>query len=98
MNDGPEVVMKFSLLLASLLMIAGYGCATSMTAQDYGPNETCYVCRYNNDLACVHIHPNEKTARAEYNGTTYYFCSEGCRDEFLKKPTKYLPASQKPRQ
>jgi YHS domain-containing protein len=83
---------KFSLIAAFLVSIGG-GCATdSMVAQDYGPKETCYVCRYNNDLACVHIHPTEKTAHAEYNGTTYYFCSEGCRDAFLKKPTKYLPA------
>jgi YHS domain-containing protein len=88
---------KLSLLAAFVASLVGYGCAT-MTAQDYGPNETCYVCRYNNDLACVHIHPTEKSPRAEYNGTTYYFCSNGCRDDFMKNPTKYLPRAQAAKQ
>jgi YHS domain-containing protein len=26
----------------------------------------------------------------DYKGTTYYFCSEGCRIEFSKNPEKYL--------
>jgi Cu+-exporting ATPase len=29
---------------------------------------------------------------AEYEGVTYYFCSEQCRDEFMQEPTKYLEA------
>jgi YHS domain-containing protein len=24
-----------------------------------------------------------------YNGNTYYFCSEGCKRIFVKKPRKY---------
>lgn len=33
-----------------------------------------------------------KTAKhtADYDGTTYYFCSKGCREKFLKEPAKYL--------
>src|SRR5438128_2568323 len=32
-----------------------------------------------------------RTARsAEYDGKTYYFCSEGCRTKFLADPAKYL--------
>ena len=27
----------------------------------------------------------------DYNGQTYYFCSEDCREEFAKRPAKYLP-------
>ncbi len=26
----------------------------------------------------------------EYKGTTYYFCSEGCKTSFAKEPEKYL--------
>jgi len=26
----------------------------------------------------------------DYNGTTYYFCSEGCKTSFSKEPAKYL--------
>ena len=32
---------------------------------------------------------------AEYQGKTYYFCSEGCKAEFLKDPAKYAaPAAE----
>jgi Cu+-exporting ATPase len=29
---------------------------------------------------------------AEYEGVTFYFCSEGCRDKFIEEPGKYLEA------
>jgi YHS domain-containing protein len=29
-------------------------------------------------------------ATYEYKGTTYYFCSTGCKDTFAKEPEKYL--------
>jgi YHS domain-containing protein len=29
-------------------------------------------------------------ATYEYKGTTYYFCSTGCKDAFAKEPEKYL--------
>lgn len=28
-------------------------------------------------------------AKAEYNGQTFYFCAQGCRNEFLAEPTRY---------
>jgi YHS domain-containing protein len=32
----------------------------------------------------------------DYKGTTYYFCSEGCKTSFAKEPEKYLaPAAEK---
>ncbi len=35
---------------------------------------------------------------AEYQGKTYYFCSEGCKKEFLKDPAKYAtPAAEAPK-
>jgi YHS domain-containing protein len=30
------------------------------------------------------------TPRVEYKGKTYYFCSNGCRETFLKNPEKYV--------
>jgi Cu+-exporting ATPase len=35
---------------------------------------------------------DEKTAAAksEYKGTTYYFCSLGCKKAFDKEPEKYI--------
>ena len=32
--------------------------------------------------------------RAEYEGTTYYFCGEGCRRRFLKDPAAALAATR----
>jgi YHS domain-containing protein len=35
---------------------------------------------------------------AEYQGKTYYFCSEGCKTEFLKDPAKHAaPAAEAPK-
>ena len=80
--------MKILLTFCAVLLMLASGCATSPNS---GPTATCQVCRYNNDLACVCIKLRESTPRTEYQGTTYYFCSEDCRTAFLKKPEKYLP-------
>jgi len=34
-------------------------------------------------------------ATFEYKGTTYYFCSTGCKDAFAKDPDKYLAKLKK---
>lgn len=31
-------------------------------------------------------------AKTDYKGTTYYFCSPGCKSAFEKNPEKYAPA------
>jgi YHS domain-containing protein len=79
----------------SVLLVLAAGCATSSyeAARNSGPRETCHVCRYNNDLACVCVTVTENTPKADYEGTTYYFCSEDCRTAFLKKSAKYAPKS-----
>jgi YHS domain-containing protein len=33
-------------------------------------------------------------ATFDYKGTTYYFCSTGCKESFAKEPEKYLKAQQ----
>ena len=50
----------------------------------------CLVCKENADLACVDVKVKGDTPRAEYDGKTYYFCSDDCRREFLKHPAKYV--------
>jgi YHS domain-containing protein len=30
---------------------------------------------------------------AEYEGVTFYFCSEGCRDKFIEGPGEFLKAA-----
>ena len=39
---------------------------------------------------------DERTAshRLTYRGETYVFCSEGCREEFLRHPEEYLPSAE----
>jgi YHS domain-containing protein len=39
---------------------------------------------------------DEKTAqwKSEYKGTTYYFCSSGCKGSFDKDPEKYLSGGE----
>jgi YHS domain-containing protein len=76
--------------VAMLALLAG--CETApLNSRNSGPTATCWVCTHNNDLACEIVHVKDTTPHAEYEGQTYYFCSEGCRAEFLKKPLKYLP-------
>lgn len=71
------------------------GCATpSADSVQTGPVATCYVCKYNNDLACVNLDIKDSTPRTEKQGKTYYFCSQDCRDAFLKNPQKYLPKAK----
>jgi Cu+-exporting ATPase len=42
------------------------------------------------DLVCgMRIDPDDAVASVEYEGRTYYFCSEACRDGFLANPAAY---------
>jgi YHS domain-containing protein len=84
--------MKSFLKLSALLAALVTGCAThySEPAQDAGPIGTCYVCQYNNDLACVCVKLKDTTPRTEFAGQTFYFCSQDCRTAFLKNPARYL--------
>ena len=65
------------------------GCATERPA-DPRPLAECPVCRVNADLACLNVHVDGATPHAEYEGKTYYFCSEDCRVLFEKEPRKYV--------
>jgi YHS domain-containing protein len=69
------------------------GCASGTggpASASKASTETCYVCKYDNDLACIDVEVDAKTARREYQGKTYYFCSEECAKEFAANPGKYL--------
>ena len=42
------------------------------------------------DPVCgMRIEDAEAAGTAEYEGTTYYFCSEMCRDTFVADPAAY---------
>jgi YHS domain-containing protein len=51
------------------------------------------------DPVCgMDVIPSTTDITAEFDGDTYYFCAEGCRNSFVKNPQKYLcspPAKKK---
>jgi YHS domain-containing protein len=40
------------------------------------------------------VDPDKAAARVEYQGATYYFCSQACHQQFTAHPKKY--AAHKP--
>jgi YHS domain-containing protein len=55
----------------------------------------CLVCKHENDLACLDVAVDKTTPTVEYNGRTYYFCSDGCAKDFKKDPAKFTAAAGK---
>ncbi len=41
------------------------------------------------------VNPEKVAATSVYQGTTYYFCAQGCKRAFDENPTKYVDASGK---
>lgn len=43
------------------------------------------------DPVCgMEINPETAAGKSEYQGQTYYFCSEHCKKQFDKQPDKYV--------
>jgi Cu+-exporting ATPase len=43
------------------------------------------------DPVCgMRIDPDDAVASAEYEGKTYYFCSQACHDAFVDDPASYV--------
>jgi Cu+-exporting ATPase len=45
---------------------------------------------YKDPVCGMDVTPETAAATFEYKGTTYYFCSPGCKRSFEKDPEKYL--------
>jgi YHS domain-containing protein len=39
----------------------------------------------------MRIDPDDAAAEFEHGGTTYYFCSEACRNVFVADPDPFVP-------
>ena len=76
-------------LRPALLALLLAGCA-AQEPQDTRPIAECPVCRANADLACLNVRVDDATPHAVYHGVTYYFCSDECREQFEKNPTKFI--------
>ena len=42
------------------------------------------------DPVCgMQVDPRTAVAQSTYNGKTYYFCADACKQQFDKNPTQY---------
>lgn len=49
------------------------------------------------DPACgVRIPPEEAPTNLDFQGRTYHFCSEGCKEEFQANPSNFIETAQPP--
>ena len=47
------------------------------------------------DPVCkMEIEQDQAAATAEYAGQTYYFCSQGCKQQFEQEPERYLQETE----
>ncbi|HVT87439.1 MAG TPA: YHS domain-containing protein [Tepidisphaeraceae bacterium] len=84
----------FALFMALGLALLSAGCAAEAAPTTQSANvihADCLVCKMNFDLACIDVAVDPKTPQYMYNGHTYYFCSDECKDKFAKDPAKYVP-------
>jgi Cu+-exporting ATPase len=51
-----------------------------------------------NDPVCgMKISDEETVGRSEYEGSTYHFCSIGCKEQFDADPHKFVHGSERDR-
>jgi YHS domain-containing protein len=72
------------LLMAALAFILVIGVVAQQKSADTAVDPVCGM---------TVVKANAK-ATFDYKGTTYYFCSTGCKDAFAKEPDKFLKKAQ----
>ena len=82
-----------SLLLvciAVILLLVITGCARKEQPETEGKIiKTEGIAMKATDPVCGMETDTKSTEKTEYEGKTYYFCSEECKEQFLKEPGKY---------
>jgi YHS domain-containing protein len=78
------MIRKNEKLILPLMILVAAAVVLGLAAQQKADDTAL-------DLVCG-MTVVKATARAtyEYKGTTYYFCSTGCKEAFVKDPEKYL--------
>lgn len=71
---------RLMALLAVAAIILALGVAAQQKAEDKAVDPVCGMT----------VTKAKAAATFEYKGTTYYFCSKGCKDAFAKEPEKFL--------
>lgn len=91
--------MRILVLCVAILVLGVFGCQQAQEtpaeqaetqveeAVEEVLEETAMV-----DPVCGMEVTAESEWTAEYEGVTFYFCSQDCRDKFIEEPGKYLEA------
>jgi Cu+-exporting ATPase len=62
------------------------------TVNDNKENTMAYNTKVTDPVCGMSIDPSTAAATRDYNGQTYYFCSNGCAESFEKDPASYVKA------
>lgn len=76
--------LRSILILTALALVLAVGVVAQQKTADTAVDPVCGMT----------VTKAKAAATFDYKGTTYYFCSTGCKDSFAKEPDKYLKASQ----
>jgi P-type Cu+ transporter len=80
---------SFAATTIAILLLAA--CSTHTTYSHHKktePSESA-VARTTDPVCGMEVNP-KASPREEYQGRTFYFCSEGCEEEFKKSPAAYV--------
>ena len=69
-----------------IVIFVAFSVALFMAAEDKKTGEEILKC----PVSGKEFKKSEATPKYEYEGKTYYFCCEGCKEKFMENPTKYL--------
>ncbi len=89
--------MKINFIILFLLLFSVIGCtgtrsqALTQSGQQIAKDP---VCEYFADMGCIDVVVTENTPQSTYEEKTYFFCSQRCKTDFDKKPSKYLVKRQ----
>ncbi len=75
-------------VLASVRM-SGQQTETFVATQRYEPKREEDMPTVKDVVCGMDIDPNTASAQMEYQGKSYYFCSDACHDKFMAEPQKY---------
>ena len=94
----PRALSCLASIFVTTMALVAAGCAspngagsptTAPASTSAAGHAECLVCKENADLACVDLTVDKDTPHTQYNGKTYYFCSNECKHDFEKHPEQY---------
>jgi len=82
---------KISFLITAMVSIACYSqSAASIMIANAHENQVDSLQKVQIDPVCKMKVKANSSKNTIYNKTTYYFCSESCKQKFVAKPTNYV--------